>query len=609
MFRLRSNLLPAIIAVSAAICMLGCGASQMTTPLVSATPALTLTPATGAILTGDSIQFNAQVTGASSSSLLWSVNGVTGGSSSTGTISSSGLYTAPSLSTPASFTIKVVSQANANLSASATIAVFATGAVSTTNNPQVAQYSFLTLPNTTVAIEFGPDTNYGFETWAVPAPSGGGAVTILVAGMTASTTYHMRAAVASSGTPEFVDQDHTFATGSLPGDKIPALTATTTPGQTPNSGIELLDLVTLSPSGTRLNVVATDLAGNVIWYYDPGSVATTIPQPVKLLPDGNMLIDYAEPGVDGTDSVLEEIDLAGNLLWQMTAADLNQALAAAGYNLTLIGTHHDVAILPNGHLVVIASENQNFTNLTGYPGTTAVTGDVIIDLDTNRNPVWVWSEFDHLDVNRHPLPFSFPDWTHTNAVIYSPSDGDLIISIRNQDWIMKLDYEDGKGSGAIVWTLGYQGDFTLVGGTDPDDWFYAEHAPYLATSASSGVFELGMFDNGNNRPISGIPCGAEAYSPCFSTVPIFQLDETAKTATLMWRDKLSVFSFFGGYAQTLANGNVEFDECAATLTPTSADVYEVTQTASPQVVWHMQISNQYAYRAFRMPSLYPGVQW
>ena len=99
----------------------------------------------------------------------------------------------------------------------------------------------------------------------------------------------------------------------------------------------------------------------------------------------------------------------------MTAAQLNQALAAAtctGCNITVVGTHHDFALFPNGHLVVIAATKQVVSGTT-------VTGDVLIDLDQNRKPVWLWNEFDHLDINRRP--YMYPDWTHTNAVIYSPT--------------------------------------------------------------------------------------------------------------------------------------------------------------------------------------------
>jgi arylsulfate sulfotransferase len=313
---------------------------------------------------------------------------------------------------------------------------------------------------------------------------------------------------------------------------------------------------------------------------------------------------------DGTGSVLQEVDLGGNVVWQMTAAQLNQALAAAtcpGCNITVVGTHHDVAVLPNGHLILIASEDKVESGLVGYPNPVTVSGDVLIDLDQNHTPVWLWSSFDHLDLNRHPM--QFPDWTHANAVVYSPDDGDLIVSMRHQDWVMKIDYHDGSGTGNILWKLGYQGDFALQGGTDPVDWFYAQHDANIASGNSSGTFDVMLFDNGNNRVLdsSGTICGQG--TACWSRVPLLQVDESAKTATLEWVDDLSpVFSFFGGNARMLANGNIEFDECAPT-TAQNAAIYEVTRTSPPQTVWQMEISGLFAYRGYRMPSLYPGVQW
>ena len=229
--------------------------------------------------------------------------------------------------------------------------------------------------------------------------------------------------------------------------------------------------------------------------------------------------------------------------------------------------------------------------------------------DANHQPVWVWREFDHLDINRQPM--SFPDWTHTNAVLYSPADGNLIISVRHQHWVIKIDYNNGQGSGDIVWKLGWQGDFSLVGGTDPIDWFYAQHGPSFVGSNSAGTFQLILFDNGDNRPNGalGQPCGVGPQSPCYSTVPLLQIDESALTATIEWRDTLKLFSFFGGNAEVLANGDSEFDESAAGGSAVAGAVYEVTQDAVPQIVWQLQVAGQYAYRAIRLPSLYPGVQW
>jgi hypothetical protein len=438
--------------------------------------------------------------------------------------------------------------------------------------------------------------------------------------MKGNTPYHMRAVFQPTGTTTtvFTDSDHTFTTTSYPAVNIPSLTATTAQGQTPQPGVELLDVLSFTPGSTKLGAVVTDLSGNILWGYVPGSsvVAGSYPDPIKLLPSGHFLINWNTLGVDGLSGVLQEVDLTGQVIWQMTAAQLNAALAAAtcaGCNITVVGTHHDFAILPNGHLVVIAATQQSVT-LTGDTTPTNVVGDVLIDLDQNHNPVWLWNAFDHLDVNRHPMTAT--DWTHSNSIVYSPDDKALMLSSRHQSWVMKINYNDGSGDGSVLWKLGYQGDFALQSGTtnavDPMDWFADQHDANIVSTTTAGTLDVLLFDNGNQHFINSTTlCGGAGSTPCDSRVPILHLDETARTADITWIDKLApVFSFFGGSARLLKNGNIEFDECAATPQPANnAAIFEVTKTTPPVTVWSMQIAGQYAYRGIRIPSLYPGVQW
>ena len=563
------------------------------------------------------MQFTALVSN-DTSGVTWSVNSVAGGNSTVGTIDANGNFTAPAVTQNATATITATSKKDTTKSGTATATVIAPGVVAATANAQVASYTITVPDGLNVLVQFGPDTNYGLVTSAPLAPSGGGSVTILVAGMRANTAYHMRAVFQSNSQTVFNDADHTFTTTSYPVANLPLIAAAAAAGMTPQSGVELLDL---GVTGTKIALAVTDLTGNLLWAYVPGaSVPTTDgPNPIKLLPNGHFLINFSNVLADGKDSVLQEIDLAGTVVWQMTTADLNAKLAqatCAGCNITVVGTHHDFALLPNGHIILLASRNVPETGLIGQPSPITVSGDVAIDLDQNRNPVWVWDSFDpsnqdpnHLDLNRHPL--LFPDWLHSNAIVYSPSDHNLIISMRHQNWIIKVDYNDGQDTGKILWRLGYHGDFTLVNGTDPEDWFADQHDVNVITDNSSGVFQITLFDNGNQHKVdsSGTLCGGAI--PCSSRVPIFQLDETAKTATIVWVDDLApVFSFFAGNSRLLANGNVEFCEASQPtfMSPNSA-IFEVTKTTPPQMVWQMQISGQNTYRGFRIPSLYPGVQW
>jgi hypothetical protein len=493
--------------------------------------------------------------------------------------------------------------------------------VTKTSNPVVALYNYQPEEAGTVAVEFGTGTSYGLTTASDPTTVNLGPMAIQVAGMKQNTTYHMRAVLTASDGTVVDDSDHTFKTGSFPSGTLPKISVTTT--GTPQPGIELADAALSFKNSDFLEAYATDLSGNIIWGYNfpdrPSS--NTIIQPIKLMPNGNFLVVLsfagqalaAGQGISlnaGQESVdlIREIDLAGDPVAQLTLDDLNSALSQAGYDLTLNDLHHDVAILPNGHLIVIASTTKSYTNLPGYPGTTDVLGDVLVDLDPNFKVDWVWNEFDHLDVNRHPM--NFPDWTHTNAVIYSPDDGNLLVSIRHQSWIVKVDYENGKGNGDILWRLGYQGDFTLSGGTSPQDWFYAQHAPSFVTKATAGQFSLALMDNGDNRVMAdGSICGG-SNAACYTTVPILAIDEAAKTAAVTFRKTLppAQYSSWGGNAEVLANGDLEYDLCAEPM-GSGSEVDEITVGPNSQMVWSMKESGANLYRAERIPSLYPGVQW
>ena len=569
------------------------GASATLT--VNAAVSVSVSPQKTATGTGQTVSFTANATNGKSG-VTWTA--------SAGTVDVNGNFVAPGGPQSMTVTVTATSKDDTTKSASATVNVVAPGQIAATTNVQVANYTISPAAPGNVSVQFGTDTNYGLTTWTEPIPQGGGAVSLFVAGMRANTPYHIRGVVQFADGTQFTDADQSFTTGALPAAQLPSLTVTTTPGMTPQPGVEFLDLI----GGGKLSLIITDLNGNPLWTYAPGASVPTGSNlgPFKLLPNGHILANFAlsDSAGLGLSSVMQEIDLGGNVIWQMTSAQLNQALAAATCaecNVTILSTHHDFAILPNGHLIVLADTQQVISGTT-------VTGDVVIDLDQNHKPVWAWNEFNHLDINRRPM--GYPDWTHTNAVIYSSDDGNLIVSMRHQNWLVKVDYNNGSGAGDIIWRLGYQGDFTLVGGSDPVDWFYAQHGPSFVTTNTTGKFTLTLFDNGNDRhSVTGFACGGSGQPPCnYSTVPILQLDETARTATLSFHPTAPTYSFFGGNSEVLKNGNVEYCE-SAEPTAVAGDVYEVTQDNNAQTVWHIQITGQYAYRGQRIPSLYPGVQW
>jgi arylsulfate sulfotransferase len=617
--------------------MSGCGSSVMPTSFSSPAPSLapptpqqmgsiTISPQNAALSAGQTLPFTATAT--ATGTIVWSVNAIAGGNASVGTVDAAGRYTAPTISHSSNVVVQAaLSTAPQTNFATATVALIQPGQVQTTENPQVALYT-MNLPQPgSVTVQFGTDTSYGRRTWAQPSPASpdnyGGQVSIEVAGMRGSTNYHLQALVTLANGITYKDNDHLFATGTPP--PTSPLQITTPSGLPPQPGIQLFDTVQFggTPYNPKLaQAFATDLQGNVIWTYSYAGSPANVITPIKPLPNGHFLVvltvtsgptNSTIPG--GTANDVREIDLVGNTIRDLPMATLNQALVANGFaGLNLFAFSRDVLALPNGHYIFLAQMAQAVPNVTGYPGTTNVAGDVLIDVDQNYKPDWVWNSFDHLDINRHPFQFP-PDWTHSDALLYSTDDHDLLLSIRNQNWIVKIDYQDATGTGNILWHLGEGGDFKLVGGVDPTDWFYAQHGMNFFGPNTSGLFQLGLIDDGDDRLFPpGVACGGSGAPVCdYSTVPVLLVDESAMTATLLhhYVAPASLYSFFGGQADLLPNGDIEVDFGSAKLGATVQEYQPgaaVVET-SPPVVWQSVSPGYDQYRSQRLPSLYPGVQW
>jgi arylsulfate sulfotransferase len=582
----------------------------------------TISPDGAAIATAATQQFSLSPT--VSGTATWYVNGIPGGNSSVGTISSSGLYTAPTTTSPLSLEVTASAASSPHYTTAAVpLYVMPAGVVATTNNGQVASYTIDLPAGATVSAQFGTTTSYGLNTWSHPAPTGGGSTQLLVAGMMATTLYHIQGLVSLPGGLTFTDQDNQFTTTrSLPTYYDPTVTVTVNPDYTPQPGVEFLDQLSRSAS-------IFDLQGDFLWGWpgvQAGSFIDQI-QPFKLLSNGHVLITESAAnayslngnGAPGTIFQVTELDYADTIYHRLDLATLQSTLNASGYvndqgqQIVLTDIHHDVTVNPNtGHWILITNTLEDFASLPGYPKGVEALGDVIIDVDPNNSFAvdWVWNEFDHLDINRQPL--GFPDWTHTNAIVYSPDDHNILVSIRNQNWVLKLNYNDGAGDGTILWHLGYQGDFTLIGGAGTQDWQYAQHGPSFTTPNTTGVFGLVLMDNGDDRTFpAGFTCPVpEISGQClYSRAPIFTIDENAMTATVSNGQRGPVYSWWGGNAELLPNGNIEADYTDVNDTNNSL-IVESTQGATPTVVWQMSATNgDSQYRAFRQPSPYPGVTW
>ena len=263
-----------------------------------------------------------------------------------------------------------------------------------------------------------------------------------------------------------------FTTGALP-TSITFPTISVPMGPEPGTDLTqnmILHAGLVGPAD-EVTTFATDLNGNITWYYN--SVANDFPSYyTSMEPGGDMLLlggNSNAPGEAG--NWLRVIDLAGDTVQMTNINAINAQLAILGQQ-PVFNFNHDVELLPNGDLAVLAN-TQRIINVAGVP--TVYNGDMVLVLDKNLQIVWDWDPFLWLDTNRLPTLGEGPtDWLHANAISWSPEDGDLLVSLRSQDWVIKIDYDNGNGDGHVVWTLGEGGDFSIIS-SDPSPWFSHQH--------------------------------------------------------------------------------------------------------------------------------------
>ncbi len=406
-----------------------------------------------------------------------------------------------------------------------------------------------------------------------------------IAGLLQESQYFARYAI---DTTAGIRQGRTlsFSTGNVPVG-FPTQTVTQAPDKPLPEGI-------LLQSTLVAKTLATDLAGNLVWYY-PGTIfLLTRPEP-----GGYFLSIGQDRAGDQSLQFLREFDLTGRTVLETNAARVSEQLTAMGKR-PISAFHHEARLLPNGRILALATVEQILTDVQG-PGPVNVLGDMIIVFDSNLQVLWTWDTFDHLDPTRMatlydncdsgscPPTYLAPsanDWVHGNCVQETP-DGNLIYSSRAQDWLIKIDYEDGKGSGNVIWRLGKDGDFQFIS-TDPYPWFSHQHDTQYEPGSSTTI---DLFDNGNVRNSDDPNANSRGQ--------VLRLDEKNRTAELLYNVDLGIYSFALGAAQRLADGNYHFD--MGYLSDGTSISREIDR--SGQTVYEIHIGSP-NYRSFRMRDIY-----
>jgi len=488
-----------------------------------------------------------------------------------------------------------------------------------------------------------------------------------IAGMLPTTTYSMYSQTVTNGkvTKGTV---LSFTTGALParlqGGFFPTFTLTTpAPSDDPNP--------MLLWSFTNVIVpVATDLSGNINWFYAQGA-GTLLTRPVM---GGTMLTIQNGNSWDSSNKfqqILQEIDLAGNLVHQTNTGIIAHQLVALGVkdatpcgqiaqppvagDACLNDFHHDaIRYTINGQPYTAFMAHVEKLFPPGTQGSTTgnnvdVLSEMVIVLNSNWQVVWHYDAFDQLNIQRTAplgeackagssdcptnlfLGTTANDWTHANTVDYvaskqNPDSGDFLVSVRNQDLVIRINYNNGAGSCAgppaascLAWSMGPPDGlpcptaqcFTFNNApSDPWPWFSHQHDVTYANNGTNFTINgltgplLTVFDNGNTRyspPPLGLGTTGCAPSDCNSRGLALIVDEASWTVTPVLLQDLGVKTTALGAAGLLSNGNYSFQ----TGLP-STQAFEISPnpgTTTGTVVLNIG-SVDYSYRAWQMPSLY-----
>ncbi|MFN5621347.1 MAG: aryl-sulfate sulfotransferase [Flavobacteriales bacterium] len=157
----------------------------------------------------------------------------------------------------------------------------------------------------------------------------------------------------------------------------------------------------------------------------------------------------------GMTGRVQHVDYSGNVLWDFTYSTANYCI------------HHDICVMPNGNVLMIAYEVKSSSEVSAAGSQVSHTmwPDKIIEVmptgATTGEIVWEWHAWDHLcqdvdptkanyvsDIAEHPelLNLNYnntqqtTDWMHCNGIDYNPALDQIVISSHFLDEIYIIDH-------------------------------------------------------------------------------------------------------------------------------------------------------------------------
>jgi arylsulfate sulfotransferase len=290
-------------------------------------------------------------------------------------------------------------------------------------------------------------------------------------------------------------------------------------------------------------------------------------QGVRLKPDGHLLATIV-------DGLLLEMTLDGRILrqWYATGRYHDRAPPKDGIPVEAETFHHGVNLGPDGSMLLLSMEIREYDN---WPSSVTdrsaprerakVVGDIVMEVRPDGSKANEWRLLDLID----PYRVSYGsranywavrgyagtmDWCHVNGTAYDARDDAILVSLRTQDAIIKLD----RKSGRLRWILGTRANWQepwsdkLLKPDASVAWQFHQHDCSITPAGT-----ILCFDNGNHRaaPFAQPTPAAQNYSRAVE----FAVDETNRTVRQIWSygeaEGERRFAGFQGGALRLPNGN------------------------------------------------------
>ncbi len=304
---------------------------------------------------------------------------------------------------------------------------------------------------------------------------------------------------------------------------------------------------------------------------------------VMLLPNGDLLRAAAlinnSFSAGGSAGRIEQFDWNNNLVWSFD------------YNYPDSCSHHDVAYMPNGNLLMIAWDRIRAADAIAAGRNPANLGndlwsEKIIEVKPTGKAggdiVWEWRAWDHLiqdydaskanfgNVATHPELINLnygntgEDWLHINSVRYNPERDEIMLSVHDfsEIWVIDHSTTTARAAGHTGGTKGKGGDIlyrwgnpqAYDEGTAGDRMLYTQHDARWIDSGLPGAGDILIFNNGVGRGYSSV----DEITPPLDSKGNYYLESSGKFGpdTLAW-----TFSDPSFYAQNISgatrlpNGN------------------------------------------------------